>query len=283
MTSRTSPRTKRSDISPRRKISAFKTFRGNINALRNNRNIEYVEFDQEVHALPLFRGSDSEEAGQNEQQQQQRRLAGEEVPYGITMVKSAEVISAADRTPTPKKICVVDTGYDVDHEDLPVLSVPDDGFSPYGDAELWYEDGHGHGTHCAGTIGAIGDNGVGVTSVNPDESKFSFFIGKGLTNSGSGSTSGVIAAVEACRDAGASVISMSLGGSGYSSIADDLYKDLYKNDDVLIIAAAGNGGNDAPLSYPASYNAVMSVAAVDSNKNKAGFSQFNEQVESKSM
>ena len=259
-----------------------------MNALDKNPNIESVEIDQELHALPFFRGGDSEEAGQNEQQlqqQQQRRLA-EDVPYGITMVKSAEVISAAaddNRTPSPKKVCVVDTGYAVGHEDLPVLSeTAEYGFSPYGDAELWYEDGHGHGTHCAGTIGAIGDNGVGVTSVNPDESTFSFFIGKGLTNSGSGTGAGVIAAVEACRDAGASVISMSLGGGGYSSTTNNIYNGLYKNDDILIIAAAGNDGNNA-LSYPASYDAVMSVAAVDANKNKAGFSQYNTQVESKSM
>ena len=50
------------------------------------------------------------------------------------------------------------------------------------------------GTHCAGTIGAIGGNGEGVDSVNPDPdpSKFGFFIGKGLTDSGSGSNSGVL-------------------------------------------------------------------------------------------
>ena len=47
-------------------------------------------------------------------------------------------------------------------------------------------DGHGHGTHCAGSIGAIGENNEGVVGVNPDPSKFSFFIAKGLSDSGSG-------------------------------------------------------------------------------------------------
>ena len=47
---------------------------------------------------------------------------------------------------------------------------------------------------------------------------------------------------------------------------------------VLIIAAAGNGGSSAK-SYPASYNSVVSIGAIDSNKNKAGFSQYNNQVE----
>merc|ERR1719226_400207 len=108
--------------------------------------------------------------------------------------------------------------------------------------------------------------------------KFSFFIGKGLSDSGSGSTTGVMAAVQACVDNGSNVISMSLGGGSPSNTVNEKYYGHYKEDDVLIIAAAGNSGNSA-LSYPASYKSVMSVAAVDSNENKAGFSQYNEQTE----
>jgi len=83
--------------------------------------------------------------------------------------------------------------------------------------------------------------------------------------------------VNGCVERGAKVISMSLGGGGSSNAARDAYHQIYK-DGVLIIAAAGNGGNTG-LSYPASYPAIMSVAAVDSNQLKAGFSQWNEQVE----
>merc|ERR1712183_252785 len=107
---------------------------------------------------------------------------------------------------------------------------------------------------------------------------FSFFIGKGLSHGGSGSTSGVMSAVQACVDNGSNVISMSLGGGSPSNAVNQQYYGHYKDDDVLIIAAAGNGGNSA-LSYPASYKSVMSVAAVDSSENKAGFSQYNEQTE----
>merc|ERR1712048_110983 len=120
----------------------------------------------------------------------------------------------------------------------------------------------------------------GVVGVIPNSisDNFSFFIGKGLSDSGSGSTTGVMAAVQACVDNGSNVISMSLGGGSPSNTVNEQYYGHYKNDDVLIIAAAGNGGNSA-LSYPASYKSVMSVAAVDSNENKAGFSQYNEQTE----
>ena len=91
----------------------------------------------------------------------------------------------------------------------------------------WNIDGHGHGTHCAGTIGAIGDNEIGVTSVNPDPSKFQFIIGKGLSDSGSGTSATVMSAVEQCVTKGAKVISMSLGGSPFSEITNSLYKDYY--------------------------------------------------------
>ena len=58
----------------------------------------------------------------------------------------------------------------------------------------------------------------------------------------------------------------------------EAYKNILENDDVLLVAAAGNGGNTG-FSYPASYTSVMSVGALDSNENIASFSQRNEQVD----
>merc|ERR1712157_421407 len=74
------------------------------------------------------------------------------------------------------------------------------------------------------------------------------------------------------------VVSLSLGGYFYSAITEEYYKDLYENKGILFVAAAGNGGNSNKL-YPASYPSLMSVAAIDSNKNRASFSTFNDQVE----
>merc|ERR1712176_1064155 len=145
----------------------------------------------------------------------------EEEPYGIEMVledvdwwKS----KFASSPPTGSaKVCVVDTGYGNGHEDLPTLDQNSDGYNPQSSGE-WYVDGHGHGTHCAGSIGAVGDNSKGVVGVIPGplNNKFSFFIGKGPSDSGSGSTSSVMSAVQACVDNGSNVISMSLGGGGAS-------------------------------------------------------------------
>ena len=84
--------------------------------------------------------------------------------------------------------------------------------------------------------------------------------------------------VEWCQENGADVISMSLGGGGFSQTASDIYKAIFENDGVLVVAAAGNSG-PGEVGYPASYDSVLSVGAVDSNKNIAGFSQTNDQVE----
>jgi len=202
------------------------------------------------------------------------RVGDEQTPYGIHLVHADNVTQGSANI----KVCVVDTGYHLGHEDLPNESHQAiDGINPYSSGQ-WYIDGHSHGTHCAGTIGAIGGNQKGVTSPNPDPTKFTFYIGKGLNDAGSGSFSAVMEAVNGCVEAGAKIISMSLGGGGYQASDAAEFKEVYEDHGVLIIAAAGNSGNDA-LSYPASYPHIMSVAAVDSNKERASFSQYNSQVE----
>jgi subtilisin family serine protease len=74
------------------------------------------------------------------------------------------------------------------------------------------------------------------------------------------------------------IVSMSLGGGGRNNVEESFMKSVYEDDGVLLIAAAGNGGNTA-FSYPASYDSVMSVAAVDESENHADFSQRNSQVD----
>lgn len=108
------------------------------------------------------------------------------------------------------------TGFVNGHEDLPYCPRSDqtckdttNGTDAYG--ENWDYDGHGHGTHCSGTIGAIGNNEKGVVGVFDSSSHWSLQVGKALSKSGSGSSVGVMAAVENCVLAGAKVVSMSLG------------------------------------------------------------------------
>ena len=152
---------------------------------------------------------------------------------------------------------------------------PSDG-GPGTDFGVWDVDGSGHGTHVAGTIGAIG-NSIGVVGVFPDTSMFTYRIGKGLGDNGFGSYSGIQECVEDCVANGASVISMSLGGSGSSSFMEAALEAAY-DDGVLVIAAAGNSG-DERYSYPASYDVVMSVASVTEGGPLSSFSTRSDQQE----
>ena len=203
-----------------------------------------------------------------------RYLLAESQPFGIGMVEADQVSDALTGNMT---VCVTDTGYSLGHEDLPNSGVTgDDGHGSF-DTGNWFEDGHGHGTHVSGTIAAIGNNNVGVVGVNPS-GNLKLHMVKVFNNSGSWAYgSDMVAAVDQCVAAGAKVISMSLGGGAPSSAEQAAFDNAAANG-VLSIAAAGNDGNSS-LSYPASYDSVMSVAAVDSNGNVANFSQFNSQVE----
>jgi len=86
-----------------------------------------------------------------------------------------------------------------------------------------------------------------------------------------------MAAVQGCIDNGATVISLSLGGTEYSKIEKNFYDDVY-NQGVLVVAAAGNSGNSGAL-YPGAYGSVIAVSAVDQEGIRPDFSQCNDQVE----
>ncbi|BBN83391.1 hypothetical protein PA25_33760 [Pseudoalteromonas sp. A25] len=203
-----------------------------------------------------------------------RFLMAESTPYGINMVQANQL---ADTMSGNRKVCIMDTGYTLNHPDLPSTGITgDDGYGS-NDTGNWYNDGNGHGTHVAGTIAAIGGNGQGVVGVNPS-GQLGLHIVKVFNDQGRWAYgSDLIKAIEQCESAGANVTSMSLGGSGSSTAERSAFQNSY-NRGVLHIAAAGNSGNSS-LSYPASYDAVVSVAAVDSSENKASFSQYNSQVE----
>ncbi|NOU50159.1 S8 family serine peptidase [Pseudoalteromonas sp. JBTF-M23] len=210
----------------------------------------------------------------NVEEDPKRFLMAESTPYGINMVQANQL---ADNMSGNRKVCIMDTGYTLNHPDLPSTGITgNDGYGS-NDTGNWYNDGNGHGTHVAGTIAAIGGNGQGVVGVNPS-GQLGLHIVKVFNDQGNWAYgSDLIKAIEQCEAAGANVTSMSLGGSGSSSAERNAFQQSY-NRGVLHIAAAGNSGNSS-LSYPASYDAVVSVAAVDSSENKASFSQYNSQVE----
>ena len=200
------------------------------------------------------------------------------VPYGIPMVQADLVVyndlNAAD--PGTRKICIIDSGYYAAHEDLLPEGNTVTGFSGTGN---WRQDGCGHGTHVAGTIAAL-NNAIGVVGVIPTSGDINLHIVKVFGDSCSWAySSDLIAAADKCVEGGvnANVISMSLGGSFRSRFEQKAF-DRHNKNGVLSVAAAGNNSS-SQKSYPASYNSVISVAAIDANKVVADFSQKNSQVE----
>jgi serine protease len=197
-------------------------------------------------------------------------------PYGITMVQADQVSDAAAGNTT---VCIIDSGYYRDHDDLAkdsnVTGSTDSG------SGAWYQDSCGHGTHVAGTIAAL-QNTTGVRGVlgggNINIRAEKVFDG---ANCGWSYSSSLVAALNACRSNTTTperlVVSMSLGGSFSSTIENSAFQAAY-DAGVLSVAAAGNDGNKRK-SYPASYPSVISVAAIDSNKLVASFSQQNSEVE----
>ncbi|KAL3781434.1 hypothetical protein HJC23_000997 [Cyclotella cryptica] len=245
-----------------------------IEALLADEEVAEVELDYPMYKFPRD-GDPSREQDhtnvRNRINDTHSRSLDDTVPYGIKLVQ-APALWSSTRNPVPIKVCIVDTGYDLGHIDLPKDGVTS---SPT-DFENAFHDGDGHGTHVAGIIGALGNDG-GVVGVNPTSNTISFHIAKALGDDGRGSASTVIEGVEGCLDAGAKIITLSLGGGKRSSIQEKLFREAYDNG-VLVFAASGNSGTSVS-EYPASYPYVISVAAVDQDEKYASFSNFNDQVE----
>jgi len=173
---------------------------------------------------------------------------------------------------------IVDTGIDAGHEDLAGVARACATASGGRVMSGGCADDNGHGTHVAGTIGAIADNGVGITGL-----AFSspLVICKALGGAeGAGSLSDVANCIRWVHLRGAKVISLSLGG-GASTTLRTAVRDAWKSGrggGSLIVAAAGNDG-DTETSFPAGYDEVVSVAAVDDRGHHATFSNENPDVE----
>ena len=241
-----------------------------VKSLRNDESVEYIEIDPKRYLIDTVSRSFESANAVTPQ--------AESNPYGIALVQADQV---SDANTGNRSVCITDTGYEGNHEDL----IPHTSSQVTGDNDAgggnntgnWWEPGHPHGTHVAGTIAAVGNNGKGVTSVNPS-GLLKLHNVKVFGNSGSwGYGSDMVKAVEQCRAAGANIISMSLGGGASSTTEANAFQAAL-DAGVLNIAAAGNDGNSS-MSYPASYDSVMSVGALNSSKNIASFSQYNSQVE----
>ncbi len=209
--------------------------------------------------------------------------------------KSGADIKAADAWGTTTGsssviIAVVDTGVDYTHSDLaaniwknsgeiPNNGIDDDRNGYVDDVRGWNfassnnnpMDDHGHGTHCAGNIAAVGNNNLGITGVcwNARIMPLKF-----LNASGNGRVSDAISAILYANRMGAQVISNSWGGTQYTQAL----KDAIDASSAVVVCAAGNSGqnSDQYPQYPAALSSsnIISVAATDNKDNLAGFSNY---------
>ena len=189
-------------------------------------------------------------------------------------------------------VAVIDTGVDYNHPDLAaniwvnpfeiIDGVDNDGNGYIDDIHGINAitgsgepmDDNGHGTHCSGTIGAVGNNGLGVVGVNWNVTIMGT---KFLNANGSGSTSNAITCldyiIEEKTTYGQNIVGInaSWGGGGYSQSLKDAI-DAAGTAGIVFCAAAGNSGtnNDTSPHYPSSYTCsnIVAVTAVDHNGNQ---------------
>ncbi len=195
-------------------------------------------------------------------------------------------------------VAVVDTGVFLAHQDLAgqlvsgydfisdganandgdgIDSNPDDpGDSTVGNSS-W------HGTHVAGTIAATSNNSIGVAGIAPGarimplralgkQGGTDYDIDQALRFA-----AGLLNDSMTVPTQAADIINLSIGGAGFSQIVQDLYNDLHSQG-IIVVAAAGNENSSVP-SYPATYDNVVSVSAVDYQNQRAPYSNFGTSVD----
>src|SRR6266545_2777822 len=192
-------------------------------------------------------------------------IAAQTTPTGINRV-DAELSPTANINGVDQRVnvdvAVIDTGIDFSHPDLNVNTAGAKNCSTGTSAN----DGNGHGTHVAGTIGAL-DNGIGVVGVAPGARLWPVRV---LNNSGSGSFADVICGVDyvTAHANQIEVANMSLSGSGSDSACgtnrDALHEAICASVSagVTYAVAAGNSAADARGFVPAAYDEVMTVSAL---------------------
>jgi subtilisin family serine protease len=160
-------------------------------------------------------------------------------------------------------VAVVDTGADYEHPEIEDNFDVEKGYNVLEDSDDPMDD-HGHGTHCSGIIAG---KEVGVApGVTLKAVKF-------LNAFGWGTLEDAIKAIEWCIENNVDITSNSWGSSSYSRALEMIFDEAWERG-ILNVAAAGNSGRESPV-YPAQYDSVLAVPAVDRNEKRAWFSTLS--------
>ena len=183
-----------------------------LKSLLNNPHIKLIEEDHKRVPMSLF----NNDVGDAMQQQI--------TPYAVYQSQVDQVTFDAN---AGMKVCVIDSGLDSSNPDFIWGNITGN----------WFDNDGPHGTHVAGTIGAA-DNNLGVVGMALGVAKH---IIKVFNESGWGYSSDLAQAADLCSQAGANIISMSLGGGGSNSTESNAFAN-FTNAGGLVVAAAGNNG-----------------------------------------
>ena len=239
-----------------------------IEALKNNPQVEVVELDYTVQALEY---SPENELGNS---------------WGANHINADDALEAG-YSGEGVKVAVLDSGVNFNHFDLRDnfdLSANELGYDFVSD-DFFPEDVYGHGTHVAGILAAA-SNGFGVVGVAPNAQIVALRV---LDDNGEGTASRIIEALQWVQNYNAAHpgspirITNNSYGTGSNSSQLEAAFDVLASSGVLHIGSAGNegsaAGNGNNVSYPARYESVVAVAALDKNNLRASFSSTGSDVE----
>ena len=235
--------------------------------LETNQNVEFVEEDKEVSACgeKYFAGKDKKKHKKVEKRHKKNES---KVEWNVQMIHAE---NKAKKSNDKVKIAILDSGVDWGNDiDLAYQTslVP-------GEEEMtqMFMDGSGHGSSVASLIAAK-DNGEGITGINPNAEIYSYRV---LGDGNKAPISRVVEAIYMAINHKVNIINMSFGISEYSEALEKAVQDA-ADAGILVVAAAGNTGSEG-VQYPAAYDEVMAVGAVDKDGSVEQYSAKGEELD----
>jgi thermitase len=242
---------------PKKKVPSFLKF------MKSNPNVIYIEEDNIVRVAQWENVISKNKTGANAAIPNDPLFPEQ---WGIPQVNGPRAWDLSNISTATAFIAILDTGIDLDHQDLSDKVVINQNFTDSNTTD----DIYGHGTHVAGIAAAITDNMTGVAGMSFNSAQLMNI--KVLGDNGSGFHSWIAQGVIFATDQGAKVINMSLGGPSPSSILRNAI--LYARDNGAVVIAAAGNSNSKRRQFPAGYNYPISVAATNRRDKKARFSNF---------
>lgn len=267
--------------------------------------VEYAEPNYIVYALAESEASETYDTAEEAAAYVAEPLYSQQ--WGPAAINLPQLWAQPKITTKRPVIAILDTGVDIEHPDLKdniwtneaelngAEDEDDDANGFADDLHGWdfvnqtarLGDWNGHGTHCAGIAAAVGNNGIGVAGANPDALIMPVTV---MQSDGTGDVATIIKGIDYAAANGADVISMSIGGYGYSLAEEQALAKAYST--AVLVAAAGNdykcidahdclvnkknAMQNGPM-YPAAFTFVLGVqASTDANGTLASFSNFDE-------